>query len=56
MIISADYVIALAMLLASLALGLLALGLGRRLAPDPQAAEDNPPPEHGSRTGHKTWI
>lgn len=54
--ISTEYAIAGVMLLAALALGILALGLGRWLGPPARSPDENPPPEHGGRTGHKTWI
>jgi NADH:ubiquinone oxidoreductase subunit 3 (subunit A) len=44
------------MLVLALLLGFLALGLGRFIGPRPRPAEQNPPPEHGGRTGHKTWV
>jgi NADH:ubiquinone oxidoreductase subunit 3 (subunit A) len=45
-----------AMLVLALLLGFLALGVGRFMGPRPRPAEQNPPPEHGGRTGHKTWV
>lgn len=54
--ISGDYVAAGVMLLVSVALGLLTLGLGRVLGPPRRPASEHPPPEHGGRTGHKTWV
>jgi NADH:ubiquinone oxidoreductase subunit 3 (subunit A) len=54
--VSTDYLIAGLMLLLALALGFLALGLGRWFGPSARAMDNNPPPEHGGRTGHKTWI
>ena len=54
--ISAEYMVAGVMLLVALALGFLALGIGRRLSPAPPPAGENPPPEYGGRTGHKTWV
>ncbi len=54
--ISTQYSIAGVMLLVALAFGLLALGLNRWLGPPPRRSEQNPPPEHGGRTGHKTWV
>jgi NADH:ubiquinone oxidoreductase subunit 3 (subunit A) len=53
--VSIDYLVAGVMLIAALVLGILALGLGRWLGPHARSADDNPPPEHGGRTGHKTW-
>src|SRR5947209_13403606 len=45
------------MLVVALLLGLLTLALGRILGPARQrSADQNPPPEHGGRTGHKTWV
>ena len=54
--IAAQYAIAGVMLIVALMLGLLALGLGRILGPARRPAEQNPSPEHGGRTGHKTWV
>lgn len=54
--VSTDYLVAGVMLIAALALGVLVLGLGRWLEPRARSSDDNPPPEHGGRTGHKTWI
>jgi NADH:ubiquinone oxidoreductase subunit 3 (subunit A) len=54
--VSVTYAIAAAMLVAALALGFLTLGLGRWLGVRPRMPEENPPPEYGSRTGHKTWV
>lgn len=48
--------VAAAMLAVALALGALTLLAGRRLAPHPRNADDNPPPEYGARTAHKTWV
>src|SRR5260370_19637676 len=50
------FAIAAVMLVLALLLGFFALGLGRFLGPRPRPAEQNPPPEHGGRTGHKTWV
>jgi NADH:ubiquinone oxidoreductase subunit 3 (subunit A) len=50
------FAIAAAMLVLALLLGFLALGVGRFMGPRPRPAEQNPPPEHGGRTGHKTWV
>jgi len=50
------FAIAAVMLVLALLLGFLALGLGRFIGPRPRPAEQNPPPEHGGRTGHKTWV
>lgn len=54
--ISTQYAIAAGMLLVALLLGFLALGFNRLLGPRTRPAEQNPPPEHGGRTGHKTWV
>ena len=49
-----QYAVAVAMLVVALLLGGGALLIGRWTGPRP--AEENPPPEHGGRTGHKTWV
>ena len=54
--ISTDYIIAGVMLVVSLALGFVALSVGRWLSPSAPPSGDNPPPEYGGRTGHKTWV
>ncbi|MGI9061602.1 MAG: NADH-quinone oxidoreductase subunit A [Ktedonobacteraceae bacterium] len=54
--IHATYAIAGAMLVVALLLGCFALVAGRMLGPTRRPAEQNPPPEHGGRTGHKTWV
>jgi NADH:ubiquinone oxidoreductase subunit 3 (subunit A) len=54
--IPAEYAIAAVMLVVALLLGLLTLGIGRVMGPPAREAEQNPPPEHGGRTGHKTWV
>lgn len=54
--ISTQYAIAGVMLLIALLLGAAALGVNRWLGPAPRPTENNPPTEHGGRTGHKTWI
>ncbi len=54
--VTATFAIAAVMLVLALLLGFLALGLGRFIGPRPRPAEQNPPPEHGGRTGHKTWV
>ncbi len=54
--IPVEYAIAAVMLVVALLLGFLAIGLGRMLGPSARPAKENPPPEHGGRTGHKTWI
>src|SRR5712692_1177587 len=51
-----QYAVAAVMLVVALLLGLLTLGLGRWLGPSRRPPEKNPPPEHGGRTGHKTWV
>src|SRR5438128_11730486 len=54
--VTTTFAIAAVMLVLALLLGFLALGLGRFMGPRPRPAEQNPPPEHGGRTGHKTWV
>jgi NAD(P)H-quinone oxidoreductase subunit 3 len=54
--VTTTFAIAAVMLVLALLLGFLALGLGRFIGPRPRPAEQNPPPEHGGRTGHKTWV
>jgi NADH-quinone oxidoreductase subunit A len=54
--IPADYTIAGMLLLMAVLLGLLALGFGRMLQRKTRSAQENPPPEFGGRTGHKTWV
>ena len=54
--IHATFAIAAVMLVLALLLGFLALGIGRVLGPPARSSEQNPPPEHGGRTGHKTWV
>ncbi len=54
--VSTNYAVAAAMLVVALALGLLALGVGRLFGPSPRPSNENPPPEHGGRTGHKSWV
>lgn len=54
--IAATYAIAGVMLLFALLLGFFALALGRMTGPERRPADENPPPEHGGRTGHKTWV
>lgn len=54
--VSMQYGVAAAMLVIALLLGWLALAVGRRLGPPVRATAENPPPEHGGRTGHKTWV
>lgn len=50
------YVVAAITLIISLGLAGLTLGVGRALAPRPRPPADNPAPEFGSRTAHKTWV
>ncbi len=54
--IPGEYALAAVMLVGVLLLGLLALALGRLLGPSRRPQKDNPAPEHGGRTGHKTWV
>jgi NADH:ubiquinone oxidoreductase subunit 3 (subunit A) len=54
--VSTDYIVAGAMLVVALVLGFLTIALGRRLGPRARPSSDNPPPEHGGRTAHKTWV
>ncbi len=54
--IPGEYALAAVMLVVALLLGLLALALGRLLGPSRRPQKDNPAPEHGGRTGHKTWV
>ncbi len=54
--IPVQYALAAVMLVVALLLGLLTLTLGRMLGPSRRPQENNPPPEHGGRTGHKTWV
>lgn len=54
--ISTQYAIAVVMLLVALLIGVFALVVNRILRPATRASEKNPPPEHGGRTGHKTWV
>ena len=54
--VNTDYFIALVMLIVSLALGFLALGLGRWRHGPSRSQADNPAPENGGRTGNKTWV
>ena len=44
------------MLLVALLIGAFALMVNRLFGPSPRPSKQNPPPEHGGRTGHKTWI
>jgi NADH-quinone oxidoreductase subunit A len=54
--IHATFAIAGVMLVVALLLGFLALAVGRLVGPKRRPADKNPPPEHGGRTGHKTWV
>ncbi len=54
--VSAHYAVAAAMFIVALGFGVLVLGVGRWLGPRPRPPAENPPPEHGGRTGHKTWV
>ncbi len=54
--IAGDYALAAVMLALALVLGLLTLAAGRLFGPPRRPQEKNPPPEHGGRTGHKTWV
>jgi NADH:ubiquinone oxidoreductase subunit 3 (subunit A) len=54
--ITTIYSIAGIMLVVALLLGFLALALGRIVSPVRRSTDQNPPPEHGGRTGHKTWV
>ncbi len=54
--VTTTFAITAVMLVLALLLGFLALCCGRFMGPRPRPAEQNPPPEHGGRTGHKTWV
>ncbi len=54
--ISTQYAIAAIMLLVALLIGGFALVVNRLLGPSTRTSKQNPPPEHGGRTGHKTWV
>lgn len=54
--VAGTYVVAGAMLTLSLLVAFLILALGRWLGPPSRKPADNPPPEYGGRTGHKTWV
>lgn len=54
--LSASYAIAVVMLIVALALGFITLSLNHWLGPRPRKPDENPAPEHGGRTGHKTWV
>jgi len=54
--IPGEYALAAVMLVVALVLGLLTLAIGRVFGPTRRPQEQNPAPEHGGRTGHKTWV
>ncbi|GAC1454253.1 MAG: NADH-quinone oxidoreductase subunit A [Ktedonobacteraceae bacterium] len=54
--ISTHYAIAAVVLLVALLLAAFALVVNRLRGPATRTPKQNPPPEHGGRTGHKTWI
>ena len=54
--IPGEYALAAVMLVVAILLGLLTLALGRIVGVPRRSQENNPPPEHGGRTGHKTWV
>ena len=54
--IGTHYALAGVMLIVALLLAFLVLAINRWLGPRARPSEQNPPPEHGGRTGHKTWI
>ena len=54
--IGTHYALAGVMLIVALLLAFLVLAINRWLGPRARPPEQNPPPEHGGRTGHKTWI
>jgi NADH:ubiquinone oxidoreductase subunit 3 (subunit A) len=54
--VGVTYAVAAAMLVNALALGFLTLGLGRWFGPHSRTPDENPPPEYGGRTDHKTWV
>ncbi len=51
-----NYTVAAAMLVVSLVVGAVALSAGRLLSPKRRPPQENPAPEYGGRTGHKTWV
>jgi hypothetical protein len=48
--------VAAAMFVTAVGLGFLVLGLSHWLAPHSRRVTENPPPEYGGRTDHKTWM
>jgi NAD(P)H-quinone oxidoreductase subunit 3 len=54
--IGSQYILAGVMLIVALLLAFLMLVLHRVRVPRTRRPEQNPPPEHGGRTGHKTWV
>ncbi|MEX0805805.1 MAG: NADH-quinone oxidoreductase subunit A [Candidatus Binatia bacterium] len=54
--VSTSYAVAAAMLIAACTLGLLTVGLGRWFGPHSRPPDNNPAPEYGGRTDHKTWV
>lgn len=54
--IPGQYALAAVMLVVAFLLGLLTLTVGRMLGPSSRPQKNNPSPEHGGRTGHKTWV
>jgi NAD(P)H-quinone oxidoreductase subunit 3 len=54
--VGSQYILAGVMLIVALLLAFLMLVIHRVLVPREQRPEQNPPPEHGGRTGHKTWV
>jgi len=54
--ISTQYALAAIMLLVALLISAFALVVNRLLGSSSRASKQNPPPEYGGRTGHKTWV
>lgn len=54
--IGSQYILAGVMLIVALLLAFLMLVLHRVRVPRTRRPEQNPPPEYGGRTGHKTWV
>ena len=54
--ISTQYTIAVVMLVVALFIGAFALVANRLRGPSSRTPKQSPAPEHGGRTGHKTWI